>query len=301
MNMPGETDDSEEFNFGKLFRKTGRKFMKTRIISGVIGSLLILLVLIFNKSFPICVNIFIAIAALFCTTELLLAKGIIKDLKISVPCMLFAAITPMLVSVGYWNIPLYIFTLILFVEMIIFHDKFPFSDLAFIYTSVLVATAGLCCIIALCDMDRSHTGFNVTLCLVIPWVADAGAYFVGSALGKHKLCPKISPQKTVEGAVGGIIFGIIGAFVDIFVFQLWIFGESEQINYIGLFFLALIGSVISIVGDLSFSLIKRCCHVKDYGNVIPGHGGILDRCDSVIFTSPFILLFVQLFPIMTIG
>ncbi|HHZ05554.1 MAG TPA: CDP-archaeol synthase [Clostridiales bacterium] len=275
--------------------------MKTRIISGAVGCALIVLTLAFNKAFPICVNILIALATLMCTTELLNAKGLIKNLRVSVPCMLFTAITPMLVSSGYWHIPVYLFTLILFVVMLTNHEKFKFSDLAFIYTSVLIVTAGMSCIIAMCDRDRGHTGFNVTMCLVIPWAADAGAYFVGSFFGKRKLCPKISPKKTVEGAVGGIIFGVIGAIINAVIFQNFIFTGTESIHYINLFIVALIGAVISIIGDLSFSLIKRSCNVKDYGNVIPGHGGILDRCDSVIFTSSFILMFVQFLPIMTIS
>lgn len=274
--------------------------MKTRIISGIIGCALIVFALMFNKVCPILINIVVAVAALMCSAELLQAKNILKDLKISIPCMLFAAVTPMLVTIGCWFIPVYAFALILFLEMIFFHQKVSFQDVAFIFTAEFIATSGMSAIVALCDTDRSHTGFYVTICLVIPWVADAAAYFVGSALGKHKLCPEISPKKTIEGAVGGIIFGVVGAFVDVMVFQLWIFNSGEQINYINLFVIAFIGSFISIAGDLTFSLIKRCCHVKDYGSVIPGHGGILDRCDSLIFTAPFVFIMVQFFPIMTV-
>lgn len=275
--------------------------MKTRIISGVIGCALIVFALMFNKVCPILINIVVAVAALLCAVELLQAKNMLKDLKISIPSMLFAAVTPMLVTMGYWFIPMYLFPLILFIEMIFFHENVSYKDVAFIFTAIFIAVSGLSSIVALCDTDRGHTGFYVTICLVIPWVADAAAYFVGSALGKHKLCPKISPKKTVEGAVGGIIFGVVGAFVDVMVFQLWLFNLNEQINYISLFFIALIGSFISIAGDLTFSLIKRCCNVKDYGSVIPGHGGILDRCDSLIFTAPFIFIMVQFFPVMTIA
>ena len=134
--------------------------------------------------------------------------------------------------------------------------------------------------------------------LVIPWVADAGAYFAGSLLGKHKLCPKISPKKTVEGALGGILAGVVGAVILAVVFQSFVFGSVWQVQYLLLVIMALAGGVVSIIGDLSFSSIKRSCKVKDYGSVIPGHGGILDRCDSVIFTAPFIMLFIEYFPIL---
>lgn len=75
----------------------------------------------------------------------------------------------------------------------------------------------------------------------------------------------------------------------------------EEIHYVNLIIVALLGALVSIVGDLCFSIIKRSCHVKDYGNVIPGHGGILDRCDSVIFAAPLLLVFVQYFPILTVA
>lgn len=271
--------------------------MRIRILSAAVGIVFAVVALMFNKSFPILINILVAVFSLLCTTELLNAKGQMRNLKISVPCMLFAALCPMLI--GLWPVFMYFLALMLFSMMIFFHEKVEYKTIAFLFTAIVVATGGMTSIIALCDADRGHTGFYVTMCLIIPWVADGGAYFVGSFMGKRKLCPKISPKKTVEGAVGGVIIGIIGALTDAFVFQTWIFPGTEQINYINVFILALFGTLISIVGDLSFSLIKRSCHVKDYGHAIPGHGGILDRFDSVIFTAPFVYFFVQYFPIMT--
>lgn len=273
--------------------------MLTRILSGVIGSSLVILALVCNKDFPIIVNLLIAVASLMCTVEIIKAKGLLKDYKISVPCMLFAAVTPMLMSTDYMVAVLFLFTLTMFIIMLLNHEVFSFSDLAFVYTSVFVITMGLSSIISMCDHDRNHTGFIVILCLSIPWIADAGAYFIGSFFGKHKLCPKISPKKTIEGAVGGTVLGVLGTFAVVFIFQTWLFNSGEQVNYLNLFIISFLGTIISVVGDLSFSLIKRSCHVKDYGSVIPGHGGLLDRCDSVIFTSPFIMLAVNFLPIIT--
>ena len=129
------------------------------------------------------------------------------------------------------------------------------------------------------------------------WGSDIFAYFGGYLFGKHKLAPNLSPKKTIEGAVGGVIIGVIGAVVDALVFQFIIFDGNVTINYIGVLVVAAIGTVTSIIGDLTFSLIKRSCKVKDYGNIIPGHGGILDRCDSIIMTAPMLFVFVQYFPL----
>lgn len=273
--------------------------MKVRIISATVGIVFAIVALMFNKTFPICINILVAVISLLCTIELLNAKDVRKNLKISIPCMFFAALSPMLASTNLWYVLLFLFTISLFLDMIFFHETIKFNDIAVVYTTVLIATIGMTSLIFLADMDRDHTGFYITMALIIPWLADGGAYFIGSFFGKRKLCPNISPKKTVEGAIGGIIFGILGAIGDAFVFQTWIFPSTEQINYLNVFILALLGSLISIVGDLSFSLIKRSCHVKDYGNVIPGHGGMLDRFDSVIFTAAFVVLFINYFPIMT--
>ena len=114
-----------------------------------------------------------------------------------------------------------------------------------------------------------------------------GAYFSGVTLGKHKLCPAISPKKTIEGSIGGIIFCIIGCVA----YRLILASFHDNLPPVWIF--AVLGFVVSIVsqiGDLMFSLIKRRYGLKDYGILFPGHGGVLDRFDSVIATAPLILI-----------
>lgn len=272
--------------------------MLVRIISGVIGSVLICVALFFNTDIPIIINVVLAIASLLCSTELLIAKKMINNYKLSIPCMLFASAFPILVSGSYWAALVVVFTVVMFSMMIFFHNEIKFEDLSFIYLTVLIATIGTSSIVMLCDLDRAHTGYYVTLALVVPWVADAGAYFIGSFFGKRKLCPDISPKKTIEGAIGGIILGVLGTLLHSWVFMTFFFKSGEQIQWVSLTVIALICTCISIIGDLSFSIIKRYCHIKDYGNIIPGHGGILDRFDSVIFSSPVMLVFVIYFPVL---
>ncbi len=271
--------------------------MKTRILSAVVGVPLVILTLIFNHYFPLCVNILCALASLACTVELLTAKELIKDIKISAPCMLLAALVPMLIAVNMWMEVVFIFVFYMFTLLIVKSEDYNFTDISYILTSVTLTVLGLSCMAAACALDAAHSVFYVTLCLVIAWVSDAGAYFVGSFMGKHKLCPNISPKKTVEGAVGGVVIGIIGALIDAFVYQFIIFDDKFNVDIIGVLIVAFVGTITSMIGDLTFSLIKRSCKVKDYGNIIPGHGGILDRCDSIILTAPLIYVFVQHWPL----
>jgi phosphatidate cytidylyltransferase len=144
--------------------------------------------------------------------------------------------------------------------------------------------------------------FLMIFTLTIIWVGDAGAYFTGTLLGKHKMAPKISPKKTWEGFVGGLICsGLIGyaaPFVYEFVYANFLNGGEIETNKLFFAITAVICSALGVVGDFSASLVKRQCAVKDFGNIMPGHGGVLDRFDSVLFAAPFmyqVLLFY--FPI----
>ena len=105
-------------------------------------------------------------------------------------------------------------------------------------------------------------------------------------MGKHKLCPEISPKKTVEGFVGGIVCNAVIMMLLGLVWNLIFFGGEAKLNYLALAVIGLGGAVISVLGDLSFSIIKRNENIKDFGKLIPGHGGIMDRFDSCIFVAP---------------
>ena len=128
--------------------------------------------------------------------------------------------------------------------------------------------------------------YLVWLILLSSWGCDTFAYCVGKLFGKHKMTPKLSPKKTVEGAIGGIV----GAAVLGFLYGTFFKNNMIQVTNPGVISAAAcaIAAVISMVGDLAASAIKRNHDIKDYGNLIPGHGGILDRFDSMIFTAPAI-------------
>ena len=138
--------------------------------------------------------------------------------------------------------------------------------------------------------------FLLVLALLAAWGSDSGAYFVGVLCGKHKLCPEISPKKTVEGFVGGVVSCIVILELIALVYSFWIV-PGTQVHWLLLAVLAAFSSVISVAGDLTFSLIKRHYGIKDYGNIMPGHGGALDRFDSVIFVAPLFALMIQYLPV----
>lgn len=128
---------------------------------------------------------------------------------------------------------------------------------------------------------------------ITSWVSDTCAYFVGSAIGKHKMTPRLSPKKSWEGAVGGILGSGIATAIFGLIYEI---NHDSRFLMIPIFFLiGCIGAFISMCGDLVASAVKRNNNVKDFGNVIPGHGGILDRFDSVLFTAPTVYFMIVLF------
>lgn len=129
-------------------------------------------------------------------------------------------------------------------------------------------------------------GILTWLIFITAFGTDTMAYFTGLAIGKHKLCPKISPKKTIEGSIGGILGSVL--FCGIFG---WFVIPGLLIHCI---LIGVLGGVISQFGDLTASIFKRKMGIKDYGNLIPGHGGILDRFDSVLFTAPMVYYYIML-------
>ena len=124
------------------------------------------------------------------------------------------------------------------------------------------------------------------------FASDTFAYFIGCKFGKHKLCPTISPKKTVEGAIGGII-GVILSYIVLTIIGNMYFDFNMSLVYWIL--IAIVASIVGQMGDLTASSIKRYCGIKDFGDLIPGHGGILDRFDSLIFVAPIVYIFIKLY------
>jgi len=177
------------------------------------------------------------------------------------------------------------------------HSKISFKDFAYTFSMTVIITVSLTSIVKLKQIDVTHSTMFLVMSMATPWLNDAGAYFVGVLAGKHKLCPKISPKKTIEGAVGGVVVCVITSGIAYFLFE-WLIYSDLRINYVNAAVITFAGALLSIVGDLSFSVIKRSYAVKDYGDLIPGHGGILDRFDSVVFFAPFLYIISEYLPIV---
>ena len=164
--------------------------------------------------------------------------------------------------------------------------KYPLKEIAVNFVAVVYLPVTMCTAVLLRSSIEDGMWF-LYLLLIIQWFTDSGAYLLGSAFGRHKLMPKVSPKKSVEGAVGGIIVAVIGAVL---------LNAFTGLLPVGLMIAAaIIVSIGGQIGDLCESAVKRWAGVKDSGKLIPGHGGILDRFDSMLFASPLLYFIVSVY------
>lgn len=275
--------------------------MKQRLLTAVVGISIGILVLCLNNTliFPL----FVSFIAVMAVQEILTVCGCRKFPVHFGMCLLFAAAIPMLTwfpQVGMvWRMfAASLIVFFMFAGYVADHKKLPFDKLAVMVTVTSLITFSITCLVSLKNMSEVHGICYVVMALMAAWIPDAGAYFVGTACGKHKLCPDISPKKTVEGAVGGLVVtALVFVLFGIgYKYCMHTFKEIDfDVNYAALAVIMLIAAVISMVGDLSASLLKREYNIKDYGKLLPGHGGVVDRFDSVFFVLPYIMLVFNAF------
>lgn len=274
------------------------KSLKPRLLTAVVGITLLVGVLIAGEFWNPIIGILVGAACAFMAGEYLNAKNLLKNFWISIPCMLFAFLLSILISTQYVYILLTVFMIFCFAVLIINHSVLSYIDLAYAVFGTMLISFGMSALPLICSSGVGVTFFFCTV-FALPWMADAGGFFIGATMGKHKLCPNISPKKTVEGAVGGVVFCFIAAMLIGLIFQFIIMPDAK-INFRALALLGLIDAPVSILGDLSFSLIKRSLKIKDYGSIFPGHGGMLDRFDSIIFTAPVLVVVNYFIPFITL-
>ncbi len=265
--------------------------MKTRILTAAVMLAIFLPVLWFSDFvvYPIVMALLAAIGI----CELLACLGLLRDPFLSVPAALLSAAMPILAyfaetplgHLGILAAAAFLFALYLFGVAVFRPGKLALGQLM----SVLGGTFYLAVAFSSTVLLRGLVGgeYLFLLPFIGSWVTDTFAYFTGRLLGRHKLAPVISPKKTVEGSLGGILFAVL-AFV---IFGLIVAGRGLTPSYFALVLLGLAVSVVSQIGDLALSAIKREYGIKDYSRLFPGHGGVLDRFDSVIATAPLILFF----------
>ncbi len=259
---------------------------KTRLISGIV-LMAITIALMVNGGFPLFwVITAISVIGLF---ELYRAVGMEKTLP-AVVGYLSSIVIDILILDNYYEYLLMWLIASLMVLMacyVIAYPKYNSEQMTMLFFGLIYVTVMLSFVFKVRFVQNGI--LYVWLIFIGAWGSDTCAYCVGKLLGKHKLPSKLSPNKTIEGCLGGII----GAALIGFLFALALFKITDywwQFAVIGA-----ISSVISQIGDLTASAIKRNHEIKDYGNLIPGHGGILDRFDSIIFIAPIVFYLVSFF------
>ena len=269
--------------------------MKTRIITAVICTLVFLPFLIFSDTFAF--PAVIAFATALGIYEMMKCIGEKNWIVIICSCIMGASMPICARLYGneqsFFNFMHKVFVVYLFLLLVMAvfsKGKVDPAKSAMMYITVSLIVNGFSSIVLLRDYD--HGQYIYLLVFICPWMTDIFAYFTGYFLGKHKLIPDVSPKKTVEGAIGGVVFCTLALVLYGYVLSVAVDGLS--INYGAFVWIGIVLSVVSQCGDLVFSLIKRKYGVKDYGNLMPGHGGVLDRFDSVIVAAPFVLMMFDL-------
>ena len=276
--------------------------MKSRVLTSVAIVACALLLVICSEYivFPIA----LALLAVIAVFEILRVIGVHKKLLLAVPAYILAIAFPIsayfVKSEGVITFLLilaaivYVYLMWLMGVSIFSKGSIRFSTIAEVFASALYVVVSFTSMSLLRYIDKTVGVFCVVLVFVICWVCDVSAFAVGSLMGKHKLIPEVSPKKTVEGAIGGVVFSALLCLVYGLVIQLLF--KQVQPNYLYLFIFGLVLSVVSQLVDLVASLIKREYGIKDYGSIFPGHGGIMDRFDSVLAVSTILLILSIVLP-----
>ena len=167
------------------------------------------------------------------------------------------------------------------------HKELEVGKIAFVFMTSSLVPRVFSILLLYREYESPVCYYLVGLSLCTAWLNDIFAYFSGYFFGKKKLCPEISPKKTVEGAIGGVAGDIVFCLLFTYAFSAVM---QLSVNWISLCIFLPIGAVASIFGDLCASIIKRQFGIKDYGNIMPGHGGVMDRFDSWIFVAPLLYI-----------
>ncbi len=278
--------------------------MKQRILTGIVILAIFVPALIFSYT-PVFAVLF-TVLALVGTYEMLKCVGTSHELPIAIPAFLYTAVicfsAKFFLSAGMFkdiNEPRDLFawtyigaTFVYFIcvsaACLFSRGKHTVDDLFASFGGVFYVGSAFASIILLRESFLGE--YLCILAIFLPWGSDTFAYFTGVLFGKHKLAPHVSPKKTVEGSLGAVV--LCGVFSMLFAFiVLYLNGKGASLwQYIAIFFAGGILSAVSQVGDLIASLIKRKYDVKDYGFLFPGHGGVVDRFDSVLLSAPLFLL-----------
>lgn len=265
----------------KIKRKKKHPFL-IKVIAAVIGSALCGTILLETPIWG--TVILISFASGMTGFEMSAATGLVKSRFLQIISVSMSAAVPWMIYFGVDEtvriVILFVFIITVFMYSVFFRTE---TELIEILTGIFAAFVFPLILSLFIVIIKGKNGrILVLLPLIIAWMCDAFSQIIGMKLGKHKLIERISPNKTIEGFFGGIVGSLIG--VTIYAVILHLSGVS--VHLLVLLLTGFVGALLSAVGDLSLSFIKRKCGIKDYGCLIPEHGGVLDRFDSVIFVLP---------------
>lgn len=275
--------------------------MLKRIITAVVlvGILLTLIITCGSWYFVALMSL----ASFIGTYEMLKCTKLEKVYSVSIPSYILSIVLPISVKLGFINEVgySYVFALSAFYMLsliVIFADSpvLTFENAATAFLMISYVLFGFTCLTRIGCIESTGRYFYITTWL-IPVVTDTFAYFTGMAFGKHKLAPKISPKKTIEGAIGGVVASVVAAFIFSYILERFF---APSVNTLTLCVVAPFVSIVSQMGDLILSAVKRKYGVKDYGIIFPGHGGVLDRFDSVIATAVLVSMVERFFEVFNI-
>ena len=272
--------------------------MKERMLVAAIFVPVFFVILFFLP--PVVLGVVMALICAVASYELIQAVNKTQNKRVFVYAALSSAAIPLGVLFGYgfmvFQIALISLMTVMFVEAAVAFktDKeISFAAVSETLFAGVIIPYLLSGLVGLKVMPEGR--FLVLLPIVVAFLTDAGAYFVGVFLGKRKAVPLISPKKTVEGYIGGIVVGV----ACVLLYGVLIGKVTDYtVNFLPLFAIGLVGSAITELGDLAFSLVKRQYNIKDYGRIFPGHGGMLDRFDSMIFAAPVVYIILSLAPVI---
>ncbi len=269
--------------------------MKTRIITAAVAiPVLLLLLLVLDKIVAAVVWAALMAVAAY---ELLYSTGLIRESRLVVyACVMAFAVTMWSYFEAvhaYFLLLVQVYVVLLFGEMMRAHVKLTFDKICMCIVAGLIVPFLLSSLIRILTLKIGR--YVILIPFIVAFGSDAGAYFTGFFFGKHKMAPVLSQHKTIEGALGGIAAAIVCMILYGLIMNLLKF----RVNYLYAALYGLFGSLAGIFGDLCFSVIKRQTGIKDYGNLLPGHGGILDRFDSMMMVGPLMEALLLLIPVIS--
>ena len=269
--------------------------MKKRLISAaVLLPILLLVIWVLPK---IIAAILVGAMAAMAAYEFLYHTGLLRNMRLVIYCMVVAFAISIWSHYGMnhaWGMLIVlVFLSALFAEMMLNHVKVRIEKIC------LCVFGGLLIPYLLCSLVRILGTYSGRYTIVIPFILaflpDSGAYFAGRYFGRRKLAPVVSPNKTVEGAVGAALTAIVGMLLYSVIMDL---AFQKEVDYAIALLYGVLGAAADIFGDLMLSAVKRQTGIKDYGNLIPGHGGILDRFDSMLMVGPLVEILLILLPVV---